>query len=296
MITPILRPGPECDIPALLSLFTGAGTMPFGSIFGALFFGVFCALIGLRLLGQPPAAERVAGILFVLLGMALAVGLLRGRSWARWGGSMIALALVVFGLRQVAAGGGLLDHLLVFAALATTGLLIAPVTGRPRGEAGRFDAFGWVTVGSCAGLLAIALFAPPAAPPAEGNALPASAISRSVSWSEFGPGLERAQTADSPLLVTFVTDWCPYCQKMNRSTWRDAAVVDRLAGLVTVKVDADASQELAAAYGVTGYPVQLLLAPDGSVLSRYDGYQTSRQLLRWLDRTLGSSGVSSASF
>jgi thiol:disulfide interchange protein len=270
--------------------------MPFGSIFGALFFGVFCTLIGVRLLGQPPAVERVAGLLFMLLGMALAIGLLRGRSWARWAGALVALTLVAFGLRQVAAGGGLLDHLLVFAALATTGLLIAPVTGRPHGESGRFDLFGWVTAGSATGLLAIALFAQPSEPPPAGGTLPASAISRSVPWSEFRPGLERAQAADSPTLVTFVTDWCPYCQKMNRSTWRDAAVVERLEGLVTVKVDAELHQELAAGYGVTGYPAQLLLAPDGSVISRHDGFQTSRQLLRWLDRTLGSSGVSSASF
>ena len=66
--------------------------------------------------------------------------------------------------------------------------------------------------------------------------------------------------------------------------------------LVTVKIDAEAHRQLAERYGVSGFPAQLLIAPDGSVISRESGYQTGRQLLGWLDRSLGRAGVSSASF
>ena len=92
---------------------------------------------------------------------------------------------------------------------------------------------------------------------------------------------------------------------MARSTWRAAAVAERLEELVTVKVDAEGDRptggftgrQLAERYGVSGYPAQLLLSPDGAVVARHDGYQTARQLLDWVARSLGPAQVdSTASF
>jgi hypothetical protein len=82
---------------------------------------------------------------------------------------------------------------------------------------------------------------------------------------------------------------------MTRNTWRASAVVERLGDFVPVRVDVESGAgergftgpEIASRYGVAGYPVQMLLEPDGSVIARTSGYQSSHDLLAWIDRALG---------
>jgi thiol:disulfide interchange protein len=157
---------------------------------------------------------------------------------------------------------------------------------------------GWVASTCFLGLIGLGVVrGPDGSPPAteRAGALPSSAIAKRVAWNGFGEGLLRARREGKPVLATFVTDWCPYCTKMARKTWRTSSVASRLDAVVPVRVDAEEARasggpsgsELAARYGVSGFPVQILLDGEGRVLARYDGYQTPRQLLGWLDDALG---------
>ena len=286
--------------------------MPFGLIFGALFFGVFCGLLGLRWLVQPGMVFKLSGVFLALLGCSLALGLLMRRSWARFTGMAVGLMLSVVGMRQVWISGGALDLVTFFAAGAVVVLLIIPSTGDPaRGAPPRAVAasntigpVGWTALVSFVGLLAVAMSSDidaTSSAPFEADALPASAVSRSVRWHDFAAGLELARSEGKPVLATFVTDWCPYCTKMTRNTWRASAVVERLGDVVPVRVDVENSEgergfsgpEIASRYGVAGYPVQMLLEPDGSVIARTSGYQSSRDLLTWIDRELGPAQTAS---
>jgi thiol:disulfide interchange protein len=286
--------------------------MPFGSVFATLFFGVVCGTIGLRWLVTGPATARLAGVLLAVLGASLAWGLLARRAWARWVGATVAVMLGVLAVRLVAARGDVGEHLLALASIVTLVLLVVPATGEPRRAeapgrpARRLGAAGWIAVASGAGLVAIGLGSDVEAPArgtSDASTLPAAAIGRSVRWSDFGPGLARARAENRVVLATFVTDWCPYCTKMTRHTWRASAVATRLGELVPVKVDveeADATPgpsgpELAQRYQVQGFPVQLLLDPTGAVIARHDGYQGPSELLAWLDDALGGATLSGAS-
>jgi thiol-disulfide isomerase/thioredoxin len=279
--------------------------MPFGLIFGALFFGILCGAFGLRWLVHPTLEGKIGGALLVILGITLALGLLMRRSWARWAGLLIGLMLAVIGLRLLADRDGVLDHVLPFAAIAAAILLAVPATGDPRRGApprvaaasSRIGPVGWTALASFLGLLVVGMSADttgPAPVPARAGGLPASAIGRRIRWTDFGDGLTRAREENKPVLATFVTDWCPYCAKMARRTWRASSVVARLDEVVPVKIDAESSRasnghtgrELAAHYGVSGYPVQMLLDADGGVIARVDGYQSPRQLLDWIDAVL----------
>jgi thioredoxin-related protein len=283
----------------------GFRSMPFGLIFGALFFGVLCGVIGLRWLVHPTIEGKIGGALFAVLGASLALGLLMRRSWARWAGALIALMLGALGLHLSMSQGTILDHLLLFAAIATAVLLTVPATGDPtRGAtpdvaaaSRRVGAVGWTTLFSFLGLLAVGMSADAvgtAAPAARGGGLPASAVGKRVAWSSFASGLERAREEGKPVLATFITDWCPYCSKMTRKTWRASSVVERLGDVVPVKVDAEGEdgtdghtgRAVAARYGVSGYPVQMLLDAEGRVIARFDGYQSPRELLAWIDGAL----------
>jgi thiol:disulfide interchange protein len=271
--------------------------MPFGPIFGALFFGFVCGWFGLSLLAHPQGAGRMAGISLLVLGASLALGLLRRRPWARWAGVAAAVLLGLLALRMVVLEGRLLDHVALYSAVATAVALAFPATGRapaPReaGTAKRRDFLQLTTALGLLGLLGAGWWSasdvrPSASHAHAQSALPASSVSQRVRWHDFESGMELARTEGRPALVTFVTDWCPYCTKMEKGTWRAPEVVARMAGLVAVKVDADEEQALAMRYEVNGLPGNLLLDGDGKVIARRDGYLTASQLISWIDRSVG---------
>jgi thiol-disulfide isomerase/thioredoxin len=267
--------------------------MPYGPVFGAMFFGVVCSWLGLGLLGHPQSADRIAGLSLIALGISLALGLLRRRPWARWAGVASALAIALVALRLVALEGRVLDHVALFAAGVTALLLLIPATGRyetasPAGGARDLLQFG-VTTGLLGLLVAGWLGANdgPHDPDRDPQALPASARMQRVKWLGFEAGLELAGAEGRPMLATFVTDWCPYCSKMDRETWRSASVIERLSGLIAVKIDADEREDLSARYRVSGLPSTLILDGRGEIISRSDGFLTSRQLLSWIDKAVG---------
>ena len=281
--------------------------MPFGLIFGALFFGLFCGSVGLRLMLQPAPEIRFGGALLAVLGVSLALGLMMRRNWARFCGIVVGLFLAALGLRLVLIQGGVLELVTLFASVAAALLLAVPASGNPaRGATPRVAAasnvvgpLGWTALISFVGLVVVGMSVDTGATtsPTREGALPASAIGKRVEWTDFGSGLARAQSEDKPVLVTFVTGWCPYCTKMSRKTWSASSVASRVEEFVMVKVDAEkagrangpSGPELAARYGVAGYPAQLLLDPEGRVIARFDGYQSPGELLDWIDRALADA-------
>ena len=158
---------------------------------------------------------------------------------------------------------------------------------------------GWTALISFVGLVVVSMAADTdtTASTRREGVLPASAIGKRVRWTDFGSGMARAQSEGKPVLATFVTGWCPYCTKMSRNTWRSSSVVSRVEEFVLVKVDVEqagradgpSGPQLAARYGIAGYPVQLLLDAQGRVIARFDGYQGPGELLTWIDRALADT-------
>ena len=132
--------------------------------------------------------------------------------------------------------------------------------------------------------------------------LTSPALAGRVLWTDFGSGLDRARDEGKPMLVNFEVDWCGYCRKMARTTWKHPGVIERLGDLVNVRVNAEETverngftgQELAARYGVTGFPTLMLVDADGRVLNTTGGYQEPRQLLTWIEDSLKRPGRSRA--
>ena len=250
--------------------------MPFGWIFAALFFGFVCGWVGIDLIAGPGTPSRVAGVSLVVTGVSLAVGLLQGRPWARWAGAVAALIVALLGRTLVDSAAEVIDHLLLFAALAAAGLLLLPATGAPSPQAQSAPrqwgaVVGLTTALGMAGLVGSFVWALPgdsSTPTA--TELPASAIARRISWQRFDDGLRRAREENKPMLVTFVTDWCPYCTKMERNTWRASSVIERMSGLVAVKVDAEATG------GPAGFPASSWRGATASAGSRRTCCWTAR--------------------
>ncbi|MDZ7305330.1 MAG: thioredoxin fold domain-containing protein, partial [candidate division KSB1 bacterium] len=87
------------------------------------------------------------------------------------------------------------------------------------------------------------------------------------------------------MVVDFYTDWCGWCKVMDRETYGNANVIKfAKEKLVLVKVNAESNEktnfrnrtytyrQLAAAFGVTGYPATAFLDANGEVLTLVPGY------------------------
>jgi thioredoxin:protein disulfide reductase len=93
-----------------------------------------------------------------------------------------------------------------------------------------------------------------------------------------------------PVLLDFYADWCVECKRMDRTTWRDPAVIAALESHVWLKADVTANgpaeRALLKRFGLIGPPATLFFADDGSELSerRAIGYIAADDMLRLIGK------------
>jgi thiol-disulfide isomerase/thioredoxin/YHS domain-containing protein len=97
-----------------------------------------------------------------------------------------------------------------------------------------------------------------------------------VVWkTDFASAQDEAKKLNRPLVIHFHTTWCGPCRKMEREVLNTAQVLKALdAGFVAVKVDVDRNRAVAEKYHVTSLPTDMVIGPDGKVLSKTEGYES----------------------
>ena len=100
--------------------------------------------------------------------------------------------------------------------------------------------------------------------------------------------LARAKEERKPVLIDFAAEWCAPCKKYEREVFTDPAVVERLSGMVLLRVDVteqnDADAALQQRYKAETLPTLIALSPDGAEKVRISRYLEAEAFLRELAR------------
>ncbi|HXF99268.1 MAG TPA: DUF255 domain-containing protein [Bacteroidota bacterium] len=116
-----------------------------------------------------------------------------------------------------------------------------------------------------------------------------------LAWKSFDTALVEAQKTKKKILIDVYTDWCGWCKRMDKQTYSDRAVANYLTECyVIVKLNAESDakltygnrqyteRELAAAFGVDGYPSTIFLSSDGEPITIYPGFAEPEHFLQVL--------------
>jgi thiol:disulfide interchange protein DsbD len=100
----------------------------------------------------------------------------------------------------------------------------------------------------------------------------------------------RLAAAERPVMLDFYADWCVSCKEMEKFTFADPAVRDKLAGFTLLKADVTANsaedKALLARFNLYGPPGIIFFAPDGKEIAglRVVGFQDASRFLKILER------------
>lgn len=110
--------------------------------------------------------------------------------------------------------------------------------------------------------------AAPAKAPASGKA-PAE-----MPWeTSYATALKKAEAESKPILFDFYTGWCPHCTRMDKSTWKDAALIGIASkSFVSAKINADVEKAPVSRYRLMGYPTMIVATSKGEQIFRLEGY------------------------
>jgi len=123
---------------------------------------------------------------------------------------------------------------------------------------------------------ALMLFAASGASTADGGLVP---------WRRWSDAVfEQAKREDRLILLHMAAVWCHWCHVMEATTYRDPAVLSRLAErFIPVRVDQDADPALSYRYEHIGWPGSVILDGDGNEVLKRRGYVSPELFLKLLD-------------
>ncbi len=101
-----------------------------------------------------------------------------------------------------------------------------------------------------------------------------------IKWHSYDEGMSLGKSQHKKVFIHFFADWCTYCTKMEKETFVAPEIVSYLnKNFISIKVDSDRENALAAKYKVRGLPSNWFVSETGDQISNYPGYIPADNLL-----------------
>ena len=115
-----------------------------------------------------------------------------------------------------------------------------------------------------------------------------SGDSDGINWeSNYQVGLQQAKQNNKAVLMVFSTTWCPPCNQMKKTTYKDSAVKAFVESkFVPIYLDSDKEIALSEKYGLQFLPTYYVLKSDGSEVGQFSGYYRAEAFVGELKKTL----------
>src|SRR4051812_11204177 len=101
-----------------------------------------------------------------------------------------------------------------------------------------------------------------------------TAPAQEIAWhKDYGTALKEAKATGKPLLLNFTMFGCHWCQTLDRTTFRDPAIIKALSErFVPLKVQSEDYPALVQTLGVESYPTLVVAGPTGRIIEIQRGY------------------------
>lgn len=116
-------------------------------------------------------------------------------------------------------------------------------------------------------------------------------------WSQ---AVAKAKEQNKPIYLHFTTEWCGWCRKIEKDTYKSETGQKALESFVAASLDCTVPRgqqptgekktniELMRKWGGRGYPYLVMVTPDGQVLNTVSGYVKPEQFKKETDQALAT--------
>ncbi|MBT2135520.1 thioredoxin family protein [Croceibacterium sp. LX-88] len=110
----------------------------------------------------------------------------------------------------------------------------------------------------------------------------ASAQAKEIAWREgdVDDALAEAKESGKPVILYWGAVWCPPCNQMKATLFKDPDFIAETQKFVPVYLDGDTkdAQRWGERFGISGYPTVIVLRPDGTEITRISSATMANEL------------------
>lgn len=108
-----------------------------------------------------------------------------------------------------------------------------------------------------------------------------------IQWrNTFQDALAEAARADRLVMIDFYNNDCDWCQRMDKETLTDAAVVQGCTRVIPVRVNVEETPAVARTYSIEGVPTFVFVEGSGAEVGRIEGYMPANLFLDEMGKIL----------